>query len=878
MKIKKCILLFVAFVMCISSLNLHCFAKEEVKADVLYSLGIFDESNIAPEKNITRQEAARYIMGLLKETDAKPKDTIYEDVKIDNKYSGFISSALARGVISEALNFRPEDKITGSEFIKMLVSALGYDFLATLEGGYPDGYIFAAQKTGLLDGVVLSQNEPVSIKQATILFQNALNAPVLTETVTADKDGNISFSYENSKKQETYLYNKLGVSAFNVYVEDIDLKEKNAAVTILSTRSNKENSDFVSGKTYKLQINEKATISDIAHANATMWLSEENEILCFSLASDTSVKYAYIDEINKVHKMGVTSEIREIENVLLYGEEDYLDISEDCRFYFDGEKIDKGARAYMGAFARVVIADDEIISLEGFKMNEGGIVTSVDNGLITYKNGKWDDKIYNSHAESDELSVIINGEKSNYWGIIPEMLFDYSEYDGKVLLVVSTRTVTDIFEGKTENSIILGGDYIDLSEEWEVYCSYDGLSYKKDVKKDDLLGELVTAHLDLAGKVRFMSKPIENEENSEFYGFILGYDEDLFQEDAKVKIFRLYSDHAEEKILSVTKTVKNTKEFEKMKNAALMLTGDDLNESIKANNDIVWRMREVNGKIVSLKEAELFDQNPENGITTVTYIPGGTTPYISSPRIFFDGAQICALYFDEYLGRVTAKILTHEDIRDKTFSNVRIDFYNEPGSSDICLALFRGDVKTIATNRADLINIGVMKVMGITEGKEMSHALDIKILNDASYKVPLGSVSDNSTYFYVKYAKNAAIADESPINIVETVSLDGSPYSWKVNDNLNQDGSLNSADGLYTDVVTRSDGRRIFFETQDSKQTDPNSKDARYYLNVLSDYYVYRLTDNPNNRFEQVTVNEIEPGMRVWYGLRNSTISFVIIK
>ena len=157
-------------------------------------------------------------------------------------------------------------------------------------------------------------------------------------------------------------------------------------------------------------------------------------------------------------------------------------------------------------------------------------------------------------------------------------------------------------------------------------------------------------------------------------------------------------------------------------------------------------------------------------------------------------------------------------------------------------------------------------------------AAEINILDDGTYKVPAGSITEEGTYFYVKYAKNAAIADESPINVVETVSLDGSPYSWRVNDNLKADGSINTADGLYTDIVTRQDGRRVFFETQDAGQTDELCKDVRYYLNVSGDYYVYRLTDNPENRFEKITVNEVEPGMRVWYGLRNSVITFIIVK
>ena len=219
-------------------------------------------------------------------------------------------------------------------------------------------------------------------------------------------------------------------------------------------------------------------------------------------------------------------------------------------------------------------------------------------------------------------------------------------------------------------------------------------------------------------------------------------------------------------------------------------------------------------------------------------------------------------------------ILTQADIRDKTFSGVRMDFYNKPNTSDIDLALFRGDVKTIATNRADLINFGVMKFEGYTAGKDGNSAATVKMLNDATYTVPASSVDGAGKYSVVKYAKNVAIFDESPVNVVEIVAnLNGNPYGWAASETST---SASAADGFYTDIVTKCDGRRVFLETL-TDESDPSSN-VRYYVNVTTDYYVYRLTDNPENRLKQVSINEVEPGMRIWYGLRNQFISFIIIE
>lgn len=876
MKIKKYILLFLVFVMCTSVFIFPCgvSAAENVSLNVLSALGIIPSDEISMQKEITRAEAARYVMGMLNRGEEAQRDTIFSDVKADHKYSGVIAAALEMGIVSHGELFRPDEKATGKEFIKMLVEAIGYKNMAVSSGGYPDGYIFTAERVGILDDVILAVDGYVSFDVASLLLENALNAPILNEIVTIDSKGNFNFGYEGARKTETFLYKKMNIRVFNVFVEEMHADKKTAEVTLISEKTKTDNSEYILGAKYSFNFSVKADFEDFSHAYAKMWINENEEIVFLELENNTEIRYAYIDEINEVHEVGALSEVREIHNIALVDDEEYIDVASDCRFYFEGKYIETGSIPYMGAFARVVIYKDEIISIEGFSLNEGGIINSVDNGLIIYKNSKWDDKKYDSHALSKETKVIINGKPESYWGIASGMLFDYCEYDEKVLIVVSSRTVTDNFNARTENALFFGGEQYKRSEIFSVGCSTDGVSFIKPVSENELLGELVTAYLDLSGRVRFLSIPVYNEENSEFYGLILGYNEDLFEEEAEFKVFRVYKDRVEERILGVSKSVMNTSDFDKAKASALSLRDGNLNENLKSNNDITWKIRAINGKIVSLKEAELFDQSPEEGITSVTYIPGGTTPYISSPRIYFDGAVLCALFYDDYLGKLSAKILTPEDIHDKTFSGVRMDFYNKANTSEIELALFRGDVKTIATNRADLINIGIMKFINYTEGKEGNSAATIKILDDGTYTVPALSVEGAEMYSMVKYAENVAIPDESPINIVEIIAgLSGSPYGW---DAQKTSTSSTAPDGFYTDIVTKCDGRRVFFETL----TDENDKESnvRYYVNITTDYYVYRVTDNPENRFEKVSINEVEPGMRVWYGLRNQFISFIIIE
>lgn len=875
MKIKKYILLFVVFALCLGMCVIPCSVSgaQKMSAEALVGLGIIPADADTTQREITRAEAVRFVMGMLISSPEK-RQTVFQDVDAEHEYSGYIAEATDLGVISKGEMFRPSDKVSGNEFVKMLSEAAGLKNMAVSYGGYPQGYVFAAEQMGLLDGVVFGAENPVMFNDATVLISNALNMPVVTETVFEANDGSLKFAYENNGKNETFMQSKMGIKILKVFVDDLSAKEKKADITFISEQGAKNTSEFIKNNKYTFIYSENAEIADTAHTYAKLWLNRVNEIVFCECENNTEIKYAYIDKVNEVHKNGALSEVRAIKNITFAGDEDYTEIAEDCRFYFEGKLIEAGSVPYTDAFSRIVVYKNEVISVEGFKMQEGGIITGIDNGLLTYKNGRWNDKKYDSHATSDEVKVILNGESTSYWGIVEGMLFDYCEYNGRVLLVVSSVTVTDNFDGISGGSLMLGGELYKKSETFGVSFSRDGISYIEKVSENELLSELVTAYLDLSGKIRYMTIPLFDEESAEFYGFILGYNEDEFAEKAEFKVFRVYEDRVEEKILSMTKAVKNSEEFDDAVTAVSNLKAGELSSSLKDENNIVWKIRAVNGKIVSLKKAERFDQCPKDGITSVISIPGGTTPYIVSPRIYFDKAVICALFYDDYLGKVTAKILTPADIRDKTFSGVRMDFYNKPETSEIELALFRGDVKTIATNRADLINIGIMKFMNYTAGKEGNSAANVKILNEGTFTVPASKVSSAGKYSIIKYAENVVIPDESPINIVEVMAdLSSNPYGWNANETST---SSTAPDGFYTDIVTKCDGRRVFFETLKDEEDDDSN--VRYYVNVTTDYYVYRLTDNPENRFEEVTINEVLPGMRVWYGLRNQHISFMIIE
>ena len=109
--------------------------------------------------------------------------------------------------------FEPERSITYAEAIKILVSILGYDMLATESGGYPAGYINQAQKLKLLSGIDVQTNMPLHRDALVTLVYRALNTDICRPT-----------QFGNTIRYEVQ-------SGVNLLTECFDLEKREGVVT-----------------------------------------------------------------------------------------------------------------------------------------------------------------------------------------------------------------------------------------------------------------------------------------------------------------------------------------------------------------------------------------------------------------------------------------------------------------------------------------------------------------------------------------------------------------------------------------------------------------------------------------------------------------------
>lgn len=223
--LKKVIALVAVFAMLISTVSIAAFADTFTDVattdnyaeaiETLSAIGILtgdDENNdgqmeFRPEDTITRAEVTAIISRIQGMNSAAQTNTVFNDVPSDHWASGYIAQASGQGIVNGYGdgNFGPDDSVKYEEMIKMLMETLGYNPYATDNGGYPTGYITAAQRYGVLENVVgggVGTEAPRGMVAQ--MVYNAIDTPLM-DKYTYGKDA----SYVIYDNLDTYGYQTL---------------------------------------------------------------------------------------------------------------------------------------------------------------------------------------------------------------------------------------------------------------------------------------------------------------------------------------------------------------------------------------------------------------------------------------------------------------------------------------------------------------------------------------------------------------------------------------------------------------------------------------------------------------------------------------------
>ncbi len=128
---------------------------------------------------INRAEAAKIIVTMMGMGECERTDTKFIDVPKEYWASGYINHAQEMGIINGHGDgtFKPEQKLTNEQFVKMLVVALGYE--PSVAGVYPTGYFAKATQLGITKNLDLTGTDDAKRSDVAVMVYNALNIPIM---------------------------------------------------------------------------------------------------------------------------------------------------------------------------------------------------------------------------------------------------------------------------------------------------------------------------------------------------------------------------------------------------------------------------------------------------------------------------------------------------------------------------------------------------------------------------------------------------------------------------------------------------------------------------------------------------------------------------
>lgn len=171
--------------------------KAEEALFTMVEYGVFkldDEGNVNPDQTVSRGELVKYMMVALGYDRYYSSQDIdmFDDVSKENENYRYILTAIQRNMLDhDADNFNPDEDAEREFVAKLLVTALGYDKLASMDGvfqsGFNDsgdmefeGHVALATKLGILNSEDSSFNPNEDVTKAQ--FAQSLLAFLEVET------------------------------------------------------------------------------------------------------------------------------------------------------------------------------------------------------------------------------------------------------------------------------------------------------------------------------------------------------------------------------------------------------------------------------------------------------------------------------------------------------------------------------------------------------------------------------------------------------------------------------------------------------------------------------------------------------------------------
>lgn len=441
----------------------------------------YEDGTFKPEDGVTRAEMAALIARIqgYGETAKASANTGFADVPASHWASGYIANAAGMGIINGYGDgtFGPEDPVKYEQAVKMIMSTLGYTPFADKNGGYPTGYLAAAQRydvsLSVANAAVGTDANRGTVAQ---LLANAIDTPLMVQSKW-NTNGEVEYVIADGKggnDYKTLMSENLGyVKLKGIVVEN--------AITALG--SSKTGLDTTAVATVKIDVedsydtNNKAYLTYVPDGAAA-----GKEFLVGDTDAADYVGYkviAYVKNVNDKFELVSIAKDANSNDTLTIALDQYAGISGNEISYYkeganDATKFDVES-GFKAIYNGVGMAGTAALDIVGTNCLFGGEMTFIDNN---------DTKGYDA--------VIVELAST---GVVKKVTEDGINFYNNVTWktnggTASTKAIDiDVEDETVFVEITKDGEVIDFTtlEAWDVLSIY-AVSETADVIKAEVIG------------------------------------------------------------------------------------------------------------------------------------------------------------------------------------------------------------------------------------------------------------------------------------------------------------------------------------------------------------------------------------------------------
>lgn len=679
--LKKVVALIAVFAMMISTVAFAQTFSDVQDTDNYYEaietlnkLGILsgdDNDNdgvmdFRPADSITRAEITAIVARIKGQTGTMAQtNTIFTDVPSTHWASGYVAQATNQGIVNGYGDgtFGPDDKVQYQDVVKMLMVTLGYEPYAKENGGYPTGYLLAAQQQSVLDGVIGgAEGVEATRGQVAQMTKNAIDTPLMDRYVYGTGQGQyVVWDGEAWSPRKTLMNQYLGIQKLRgvVTANNVTSLDANSAIdTSVDSKislyiednylgSNTTNDDYEVYDT--VQIN-------VGDTNAAAYLGYDVVVYVKDNGNDTDTLLSITEATGRNTKASFT--LDKFDSVET-GNVDYLcymkndtdrtaskfRLANDVVVIYNNRFFGTGITDVEKIFGGIIVKDspysgnvvlldnDDTTDYDVIYVNvaASGVVDEVTSkGVVTFKDACGSKTIMNSfnkidfESDSDDQLITITKDGKD---------FNYSELkEWDVVSVIANTNTSDVYyEIEVIGDSAVTGTVTRTSSS---DTSADGLSYAIDGVEYDVAegvytngtlkaGASGTFYVDKYGKIIAYDKNGSDVSITENYGYVLNAGENSGSfNDSIPQLQIIYKDGSVGTYdLSSTVTIDNP-------TAAIQAVVGDTDESVtykyKNDGNIDTVTEEMLGKVVTftatngvIKNITLPSDKPSDSDTTL---------------------------------------------------------------------------------------------------------------------------------------------------------------------------------------------------------------------------------------------------------------------